>query len=81
MRRFSSNSTTVLTIEYGSPIFIDIPNWLPSASRCSGSLASRTLPEPSMSRWRVGSAIRSKIASGGAGMNRSTVSVSVTAAS
>ena len=32
MRRFSSNSTTVLTIEYGMPIFIDMPNVQPSAS-------------------------------------------------
>ena len=41
MRRFSSNSTTVLTIEYGMPIFIDIPNFEPSANRCEPS--GRTL--------------------------------------
>jgi hypothetical protein len=26
MRRFSSNTITVLTIAYGTPIFIDMPN-------------------------------------------------------
>ena len=47
MRRFSSNSTTVLTIEYGSPIFIDMPNWLPEREPLLGLLglahAARTV--------------------------------------
>ncbi len=55
MRRFSSYSMTVLTIEYGSPIFIDIPNVLPSASVCASPFASRTVPDPSISRCFRGS--------------------------
>src|SRR4051794_2382614 len=76
--RSGSYSMTVLTIEYGTPIRIDMPKRLPSSRRCGGCFASRTVPEPSMSRWRLGSAIRAKMASGGAGMNRSTVSTSLT---
>src|SRR5689334_19264950 len=79
MRRFSSNSITSLTIEYGSPIFIDMPKVEPSARRCDPALASRTVPEPSMSGWRAGSASRSKIDSGGAGITRSTETTSVLA--
>ena len=54
MRRFSSYSTTVLTIEYGRPIFIDMPKRLPSSSCCGSPLASRTVPEPSISRCFAG---------------------------
>src|SRR5260370_36041144 len=63
---------TSLTIEYGRPIFIDIPNFDPSARRCGPSLALRTVPDPSMSGWRLGSAMRAKILSAGAGDTRST---------
>ena len=76
MSRFGVYSTTVLTIEYGMPIFIDMPNLLPSSRRCGSPFASRTVPDPSMSRCRRGSTSSSKIASGGAGMTRSTVSTS-----
>ncbi len=49
MRRFSSNSMIVLSIEYGIPSFMLIPNFEPSASRCDGSFDATTEPEPSMS--------------------------------
>ena len=49
MRRLSSSSMTVLTIEYGMPIFIDMPNVSPSDKRSGAFFASRTVPEPSMS--------------------------------
>jgi len=51
MRRSSSNSITSLTIEYGMPTFICIPNLSPSfTTRWGVPFASRTLPEPSISR-------------------------------
>ena len=50
MRRFSSNSTTVFSMEYGMPAFIDMPNVEPSARRSGASFASCTVPDPSMSR-------------------------------
>src|SRR3954447_5794750 len=71
IRRFTSYSMTSLVIEYGRPIFIDMPNCDPRVSRSEPALASRTVPDPSMSRCRLGSANRSKIFSGGAGITRS----------
>src|SRR3990172_438380 len=76
IRRSSSKSTTSLTIEYGMPSFIDIPNLDPRERRWEPSFASRTVPDPSMSWCRDGSARRSKIADAGAGMRRSTVATS-----
>jgi hypothetical protein len=49
MRRSCSNSTTSFTIEYGTTIFIDMPNVEPSRNRSGCSFASRTEPEPSKS--------------------------------
>ncbi len=74
MHRFSSNAMTVLSMEYGRPIFIDMPNVLPSSSRRGSPFARRTVPEPSISGCRAGSARKAKIASGAAGISRSTVS-------
>jgi len=71
---------TSFTMEYGMHIFIDTPKVEPSARRSEPDLASRTVPEPSMSRWRAGSARRSKIFSAGAGMTRSTETVASLAA-
>src|SRR4051794_10309678 len=51
-----------------------IPNVAPSDNRSGTSYASRTVPLPLMSLCRRGSATISKMRSGGAGMNRSTVS-------
>ena len=50
IRRFSSYSITVLTIEYGNPICIDMPNLLPIPIRGASPFGSRTVPDPSMSR-------------------------------
>ena len=64
MRRSSSNSMTSLTVEYGTPIFMDIPN-VRAEVRAAGTgrpCASRTEPEPSMSRCLAGSASSAKIA-------------------
>src|SRR5580692_4435626 len=77
MRRLSSNSTTVLTIEYRTPMCMDMPKLEP-ADRRSGrpALTALTVPDPSMSGCREASAIRSKMASGVAGMTRSTETTS-----
>src|SRR4249919_2974741 len=73
MRRPSSNSMTSLSVVYGSPIFIDIPNVEPSESLAGLSpFASRTVPDPSIFGWLAGSARSSKIFSGGAAITRST---------
>ena len=40
MRRFSSNSMTSLSIEYGTPSFIAIPNFDPSVSRSGPSFTA-----------------------------------------
>ncbi len=49
MRRSCSNSMISFSIEYGMPIFIDMPNVEPSATCCEPPAASRTVPEPSIS--------------------------------
>ncbi len=50
MRRFSSNSMTVLTIEYFMPRCIDMPKVAPRESRSGPpGLTCLTAPEPSMS--------------------------------
>ena len=50
MRRLSSNSMTVLTIEYGTPSFIAIAELIAELhALASRSSASRTEPEPSIS--------------------------------
>src|SRR6478735_7151992 len=77
MHRGSSNSITVETMEYGMPTFIDMPKRLPSTSRCEPCLAFTTVPEPSMSWCRSGSTSSSKMAWGGTGMTRSTVTTSL----
>ena len=61
MRRSCSNSTTVLDMEYGTPIFMDMPKVEPSVSWCAApSLALTSWPEPSISGWRVASATTAK---------------------
>src|SRR5438132_4098246 len=54
------------------PRCIDMPNCAPIVKRGGLSFAPRTLPEPSMSWWRLGSARSAKIRSAGAAMSRST---------
>ena len=51
-----------------------MPNFEPSSRRSEPVFAPFTLPDPSISGCRAGSAIRSKIGSGGDGISRSTVS-------
>ncbi len=74
MRRSGSNSITVLDMEYGTPIFMDMPKVEPSVSwRDAPSLARTNWPEPSISGWRVASATTAKRAAAGASMTRSTL--------
>ena len=49
MRRFSSNSVTVLTMEYGIADLHRHPERVAERRRREPCLASRTVPEPSMS--------------------------------
>ena len=55
---------------------MDMPKRLPSTSVWLSPWGSRTVPEPSISRWRLGSTSRAKMAWGGVGMTRSTVTTS-----
>jgi hypothetical protein len=64
-------------MEYGTPIFIDMPKRSPRARRDEPSLAATRLPDPSISQCRSGSASSSKMRSGGAGMTRSAETVSL----
>src|SRR4051812_28487103 len=69
----------VLTIVYGMPIFIFMSKVEPRVSGVEEdwsppSLRPCTVPEPSSSWCRAGSATTAKIAAAGALMNRSTVS-------
>src|SRR5687768_6273642 len=72
MRRFSSNSTTVLEIRYGMPMRMSIENLEPSASFSGAFRESRTVPDPSIWACCEASLRMAKIRSGGAAMVRST---------
>ncbi len=64
-----SNSTTSLRILYGAPQRICMPKVAPSESRSGVRLprACRTVPDPSISACRAGSASRSKMSLGRSG--------------
>src|SRR5580692_477951 len=76
MRLSGSYSITVLDMEYGTPIFIDMPKVEPSVSLSGApSLVLTSAPEPSISGWRVASATMAKMADAGALITRSTLTV------